>query len=45
VGLTLARALLEKLGGSVKILDAPVGCLVELFLPADTQGGFSYAAG
>jgi signal transduction histidine kinase len=45
VGLTIARALLEKLGGSVKILDAPGGCLVELFLPADTQRGFSYASG
>ena len=38
VGLTLARALLENLGGSVQVLDAPQGCLVEMLLPVEAPG-------
>jgi two-component system sensor histidine kinase/response regulator len=42
VGLTLAKAILEKMGGSVKILDAPKGCSVELYLPGPRPGDAMY---
>ena len=33
VGLALAKAVIEQLGGSLRILDAPLGCRVGLYLP------------
>ena len=33
VGLTIARAVAERLGGSVMILDAPGGCKVRMIIP------------
>ncbi|HVM71326.1 MAG TPA: ATP-binding protein, partial [Anaerolineales bacterium] len=42
VGLPLARAVIEKLGGSVRILDAPIGCRVGLYLPACSAGVPAY---
>jgi signal transduction histidine kinase len=38
VGLTIARAVLEKMGGYVKILEVPKGCSVELHFPAGAPG-------
>ena len=42
VGLPLARAVIEKLGGSLRILDAPGGCRVGLYLPAIGSGELAY---
>jgi two-component system, sensor histidine kinase and response regulator len=42
VGLTLAKAIGERMGGSLSILDAPKGCCVELYLPGHTSGELSY---
>ncbi len=36
VGLTLAKALVELLGGRIRLLEQPRGCGVELWLPAPT---------
>jgi two-component system sensor histidine kinase TctE len=33
LGLTIARAVFESLGGSVSILDSPGGCRVQAVLP------------
>lgn len=33
VGLTIARAFAENLGGSVTVVDSPVGCKVKMILP------------
>jgi signal transduction histidine kinase len=38
VGLALAKAVMEKLGGSLFILDAPKGCRVGLYLPGHASG-------
>jgi len=40
VGLTLAKTLLEKLGGSLQLLDVPRGSAVEMRLPVATPGVF-----
>jgi signal transduction histidine kinase len=45
VGLTLARAVLERLGGGIRIADVPRGCKVEMFFPAGAPGWFPYASG
>ncbi len=42
VGLTLAKAILEKIGGSIKILDTPKGCSVELYIPGCRPGDLVY---
>lgn len=42
VGLTLARAVAEKMGGSLRILEATKGCCVELVLPGNAPGELSY---
>jgi len=42
VGLTLAKAILEKIGGSIKILDSAKGCSVELYLPGRGPGDATY---
>jgi signal transduction histidine kinase len=42
VGLPLAKAVMEKLGGSLRILDAPKGCRVGLYLPAGNSGELKY---
>jgi len=42
VGLTLARAILEKIGGSIKILDTASGCSVELHIPGIKPGEAVY---
>jgi two-component system, sensor histidine kinase and response regulator len=42
VGLPLAKAVMEQLGGSLRILDATAGCRVGLFLPAPSAGELSY---
>jgi signal transduction histidine kinase len=42
VGLPLAKAIMEKLGGSVKILDSEKGCTVELHLPGRKPGETIY---
>lgn len=44
VGLTLARAILEKIGGSVKILERPQGCCVELYFPGCRPGDIVYGS-
>jgi two-component system, sensor histidine kinase and response regulator len=38
VGLTIARAVGENMGGHVRILDTARGCCVELYLPGHTPG-------
>lgn len=42
VGLTLAKAVMEKMGGTITILDAPGGCRIELFVPGKTPGEPAY---
>ncbi|MGD0878352.1 MAG: response regulator [Anaerolineales bacterium] len=42
VGLALAKAVMDKLGGSLRILDVPVGCRVQLFLPGCVSGELGY---
>jgi two-component system, sensor histidine kinase and response regulator len=42
VGLTLAKAILENLGGNIKILDVVKGCSVELYLPGPKPGDVTY---
>jgi signal transduction histidine kinase len=42
VGLALGRAVMDKLGGSLRILDAPIGCRVGLYLPACAPGEPAY---
>ena len=42
VGLALARAVMEKLGGTIRILDAPRGCRVGLYLPGPVTGELTY---
>ena len=42
VGLPLARAVIERLGGSLRILDVPTGCRVGLYLPASGPGEPAY---
>jgi two-component system, sensor histidine kinase and response regulator len=42
VGLAIGRAVMEKLGGSLRILDAPGGCRVGLYLPAPAAGEPAY---
>ncbi|PKN92398.1 MAG: hypothetical protein CVU44_14775 [Chloroflexi bacterium HGW-Chloroflexi-6] len=42
VGLPLAKAIMEKLGGSIKILDSAKGCAVELYLPGSKPGEIIY---
>ena len=42
VGLTLAKAILEKIGGSIKILDSARGCIVELYFPGYRPGDVFY---
>ena len=38
VGLAIAKAVMDRLGGSLRILDAPGGCRVGLYLPAPASG-------
>jgi len=42
VGLPLARAVIQQLGGSLRILDAPSGCRIGLYLPACGSGEPAY---
>ena len=42
VGLTIARAVLRNLGGTVEILDSPKGCRVRAYLPERSQGDIVY---
>lgn len=42
VGLTIARAVGEKMGGRVRILDATKGCCVELYIPGSAPGELAY---
>jgi signal transduction histidine kinase len=42
VGLTIARAVFEGLGGDVRILDAPRGCHVRAYLPDRQPGDIIY---
>ncbi|HVM71549.1 MAG TPA: response regulator [Anaerolineales bacterium] len=42
VGLPLARAVIEKWGGRLLILDAPVGCRIGMYLPAQAPGEPAY---
>ena len=42
VGLAIGKAVMEKLGGSLRILDAPSGCRVGLYLPAVSSGEPAY---
>jgi signal transduction histidine kinase len=42
VGLTLAKAVMEKTGGRISILDVPKGCCVELYLPGQAPGEPAY---
>ena len=42
VGLPLARAVIKKWGGRLRILDAPVGCRIGLYLPAQVPGEPAY---
>jgi len=42
VGLTIARAVLRNLGGTVEILDSPKGSRVRAFLPEPSQGAIVY---
>ena len=42
VGLTLAKAVMEKIGGRIRILDAPKGCCVELFVPGQSSEDLAY---
>jgi two-component system, sensor histidine kinase and response regulator len=42
VGLTIAKAVLEKMGGSIKILDTAKGCSVEIYFPGYRPGDVIY---
>jgi len=42
VGLTIARAVFEELGGEVRILDTQKGCWVQAFLPDPLPGDLIY---
>jgi signal transduction histidine kinase len=42
VGLPLARAVIQQVGGSLRILDAPSGCRIGLYLPACGSGEPTY---
>ena len=42
VGLTIAKAILEKIGGSIKILDSAKGCSVEIYFPGYRPGDVVY---
>ena len=42
VGLPLARAVMQHLGGTLRILDAPAGCRIGLYLPAGASGELAY---
>lgn len=42
VGLFIARAVFTSLGGSVNILDTPVGCTVQALLPDPREGDIVY---
>jgi signal transduction histidine kinase len=42
VGLTIAKAILEKIGGSIKILDSAKGCSVEIYFPGCRPGEIVY---
>lgn len=42
VGLTIARAVAEKMGGRVRIMEAAKGCSVELYLPGSAHGDPTY---
>jgi len=42
VGLTIAKAVIEKLGGSLRILEIPGGCRIGLYLPAGAPGEPAY---
>ncbi|HUH97986.1 MAG TPA: response regulator [Anaerolineales bacterium] len=42
VGLTIARAVFGKLGGTVEILDSPRGCRVRAWLPERSQSDIVY---
>ena len=42
VGLTLARAVLDSIGGNIKILDTQKGCSVELYIPGRRPGDSVY---
>ena len=42
VGLAIAKAVMNRLGGSLRILDAPSGCRVGLYLPGALSGVPAY---
>jgi two-component system, sensor histidine kinase and response regulator len=42
VGLTIAKAVLEKIGGSIKILDTARGCSVQIYFPGYRPGDMIY---
>ena len=42
VGLAIAKAVMEELGGSIRIVDAPKGCRVGLYLPGRTSKDPAY---
>jgi two-component system phosphate regulon sensor histidine kinase PhoR len=42
VGLAIAKAVMDKLGGTLRILDAPAGCRIGLYLPAIAPGEPAY---
>lgn len=42
VGLTIAKAVLENIGGSIKILDTARGCSVEIYFPGYRPGDMIY---
>ena len=42
VGLAIAKAVMDRLGGSLRILDAPSGCRVGLYLPGAASGEPAY---
>jgi two-component system, sensor histidine kinase and response regulator len=42
VGLAIAKAVMDKLGGTLRILDAPGGCRIGLYLPAIRPGEPAY---
>jgi two-component system, sensor histidine kinase and response regulator len=42
VGLPLSRAVIQHLGGSLRILDTPIGCRIGVYLPAVSSGEPSY---
>jgi signal transduction histidine kinase len=42
VGLAIAKAVMDKLGGTLRILDVPTGCRLGLYLPAMAPGEPAY---